>query len=149
MLALAITPQNMTLLAVRRNLVPNGRFEAGSTSGWLATNGVLSVAGGRLRVTNNTGSTLDCRAYAAVSTVTGQRYRFRGSLLDNSSLVNMNFAIGNGPGFSTIAQSTAAPEPRRAEIEFTAQQVTQYIYSVVALDAGTFYEIDDLEVVAI
>lgn len=84
------------------NLLTNGDFSEGTTTGWTVANGgVLSVENGALKMTKTTGS--NCFFYQAVPVQAGKTYEVKVQVVE--SIGNTGIRLGNGPAQLTYLNS--------------------------------------------
>lgn len=114
------------------NLVENGTFDL-STTGWAGASASLSVASGKLRVTN--GGASQGSAYQDFQTVAGQTYTARVTPTLVTATRAMIFAYGTS-GTPTLASNTDIADGVEAVLPFTADsnssRIRLYNYDAVS-----------------
>lgn len=109
------------------NLLTNGDFSGGTTTGWTAANGgVLSVVGGALKMTKTSGS--NCFFYQAVAVQAGKTYEVKVDVIE--SIGNTGIRLGNGPAQLTYLNSGAVG-PRSFVYSYSPASDSNLFLSVV------------------
>jgi len=109
------------------NLLVNGDFSGGTTTGWTVANGgVLSVENGALKMTKTSGS--NCFFYQSVAVQAGKNYEIKVEVLE--SVGNTGIRLGNGPAQLTYLNSGAVG-PRQFVHTYSPTSDSNLFLSVV------------------
>lgn len=138
-------------LVLGPELVTNGDFSGGTTTGWTADANAgglpaatLSVVGGRLRVACGTGGGRIGFATQSFATIIGRTYRYR--VTGYTGTASFSFRAGSTPrGFDYVDASPATGVPYSAF--FTATTTTTYLTLVEGSTVeGQYAEFDNISV---
>lgn len=123
-------------------LVTNGTFSDGTTTGWTAILGAtLSIVNGQMLIS---GGSSGNGAYTQISVVAGKRYKFKHSIQLGTSQ-GARVTIGTAPGTYDVLYTTGNNITGSYEVEFTAQTTgTYYLNATNNGVAGTTYSIDNI-----
>lgn len=117
-------------------LVTNGTFAGGTTTGWTASNATLSVVSGKLRVTNLASGG---RALASFPVEIGKSYRFSVEINSGAGVVRLGTSPSGGQYFETVVVG--------ATTTFVATSTTAHIALICAADpVGYFAEFDNISI---
>lgn len=133
------------IIAAATEMVTNGAFSDGTTTGWTASNGTLSAVNGALRLTNTAGGVASARQQA-FTTVVGSTYRATLNFKTDGQTGNSFLNIGTSAGGSDIAQLSMGSVVGVYSLYFVATATTTHLsfsQSSSAL-AGEFSEFDEV-----
>jgi hypothetical protein len=125
-------------LVLGSELVTNGDFSSGTTTGWTADRGgSLSVVGGSLRVTQ--GAVTDyALGYQAVTLVIGQWYKLTVDFVGGTA-TNVQVGVGTSFTSSDATFFATAASPRTLTVYFAATATTMYVRGSVNVTADNVY----------
>lgn len=133
------------IIVVNPNLITNGDFSDGLTTGWSASNGgILSVVDGTLKMVK--GSSSNCFCYQAVPVLAGKTYEISVEVVESPQ--NTGVRLGTGPAQLQYLNSGAVG-PRVVTLSHTPS-VNETIYlSIVYVSTviGDFGRYDNISIV--
>jgi hypothetical protein len=123
------------------NLVTNGDFAGGTTTGWTASAaGSLSVVSGRMRITN---TAANGGAIQGITTVIGGVYRITIDFTKNT--INGWISVSNNSNGSASFASMSMSATGNFTLYFTATATTTYIVPYVAAGVASDYiDVDNI-----
>jgi len=122
------------------NMLSNGDFSGGVTTGWSAVNATLSVVGGRLRVTNTSANF--GRAEQTVTTVPGRAYLLKcDAYVGTASVARVN--VGTATAGAQYGQLLVSVSGADKHLAFVATGTTAYIGLWSDNVSGTYNEGDN------
>ena len=103
-------------------LVSNGTFSSGVTTGWTAYSSVISIVNNTLQIIPN--ASVEGGAYTTITTVVGKRYTLIGSIIQDASSY-AKIRVGTIAGGDNIAITAAGVN--KHTLSFIAQSTTTYV----------------------
>lgn len=130
------------------DLVSNGKFDSGVTTGWTAVASTLSIVNNTIRVTSNSASY--GQANFEIATVIGKKYKatFKINAKSNTQAgVYIDSLSGIiGVSGSTIVSTGISASVGSYTLEFVAQTTTTYIKLAAENVSGYWAQFDDISV---
>lgn len=128
-------------------LVTNGTFSDGTTTGWTAVSSTLSIVNNSIRVTSSV-TNIYGHAIKEISTVIGKKYRVAFKIVAKSNTqagvyIDSNSGVINSGNMVSTGISAGIGS---YSLEFTAQTTTTYIKLAAENVSGYWAQFDDISV---
>lgn len=124
-------------------LVTNGTFSSGTTTGWTAYSSVISIVNNTLQIIPN--ASVEGGAYTTITTVIGKKYSLIGSIIQDASSY-ARIKIGTTAGNDNIAITAAGAN--KHTLSFIAQSTITYVSVNVGGGNQQNTKVDDISVFA-
>jgi len=107
-------------------LVTNGDFSSGTTTGWTPISATLSVVSGALRITATT-SGVQAKAYTSITTVAGKSYKITVNFVADAATGNSFVAVGAAAGGSELLLANIGSTLGTYSYVFTASGASAFV----------------------